>query len=123
MDKHPIAYISCAFLAGTAVSILVQYALTNRIRSQKSCEKSTSREKGDHGYDSRSVNAARKNIANGIESCIGNTPLIRIKSLSEATGCDILAKAEVELGQLPCSGYNSSQGYSVPKWRWQYPEG
>lgn len=26
--------------------------------------------------------------------CIGNTPLIRIKSLSEATGCEILAKAE-----------------------------
>ena len=30
----------------------------------------------------------------GIEGCIGNTPLIRIKSLSEETGCEILAKAE-----------------------------
>ena len=30
----------------------------------------------------------------GIESCVGNTPLFRIKSLSEATGCEILAKAE-----------------------------
>ena len=35
-----------------------------------------------------------KQISEGIESCIGNTPLFRIKSLSEATGCDILAKAE-----------------------------
>ena len=31
----------------------------------------------------------------GIEGCIGNTPLFKIKSLSEATGCEILAKAEV----------------------------
>lgn len=34
-------------------------------------------------------------IPSGIEACVGNTPLFRIKSLSEATGCDILAKAEV----------------------------
>lgn len=34
-------------------------------------------------------------IAEGIEGCIGNTPLFRIKSLSEATGCDIFGKAEV----------------------------
>lgn len=33
-------------------------------------------------------------IPDGIEGCIGNTPLFRIKSLSEATGCTILAKAE-----------------------------
>lgn len=34
-------------------------------------------------------------IKEGIEGCIGDTPLIRIKSLSEYTGCDILVKAEV----------------------------
>jgi len=34
-------------------------------------------------------------IKTGIEGCIGDTPLIKIKSLSEATGCEILAKAEV----------------------------
>ncbi|KAL9616567.1 MAG: hypothetical protein Q9160_008570 [Pyrenula sp. 1 TL-2023] len=33
-------------------------------------------------------------IGHGIESTIGNTPLIKIKSLSSATGCTILAKAE-----------------------------
>lgn len=33
-------------------------------------------------------------VKEGIEGCIGNTPLIKIKSLSEATGCEILAKAE-----------------------------
>jgi cysteine synthase A len=34
-------------------------------------------------------------IPEGIEGCIGNTPLFKIKSLSEETGCEILAKAEV----------------------------
>lgn len=33
-------------------------------------------------------------IRTGIEGTIGNTPLIKIKSLSDATGCEILAKAE-----------------------------
>lgn len=33
-------------------------------------------------------------IVDGIEGTIGNTPLIKIRSLSEATGCIILAKAE-----------------------------
>jgi len=31
----------------------------------------------------------------GIEGCIGNTPLLRLRSLSAATGCTILAKAEL----------------------------
>lgn len=34
-------------------------------------------------------------IKDGIEGCIGNTPLIKIKSLSDYTGCEILVKAEV----------------------------
>ncbi|WP_238122015.1 MULTISPECIES: cysteine synthase A [unclassified Xanthobacter] len=33
-------------------------------------------------------------IRNGLVESIGNTPLIRLKRASEATGCDILAKAE-----------------------------
>ncbi|KAF2132648.1 PALP-domain-containing protein [Dothidotthia symphoricarpi CBS 119687] len=33
-------------------------------------------------------------IKDGIEGCIGDTPLIKIKSLSEYTGCEILVKAE-----------------------------
>ena len=36
-----------------------------------------------------------EDIKEGIEGCIGDTPLIKIKSLSEYTGCDILVKAEV----------------------------
>lgn len=33
-------------------------------------------------------------ISVGVEGLIGNTPLIKLKSLSEATGCEIFAKAE-----------------------------
>ncbi|OVA02181.1 Tryptophan synthase beta subunit-like PLP-dependent enzymes superfamily [Macleaya cordata] len=36
----------------------------------------------------------KKKSRNGLIDAIGNTPLIRINSLSEATGCEILAKAE-----------------------------
>lgn len=33
-------------------------------------------------------------IKNGFPGTIGNTPLIRINSFSEETGCEILGKAE-----------------------------
>ncbi|KAF9420304.1 hypothetical protein BGZ94_009161 [Podila epigama] len=33
-------------------------------------------------------------ICDGVAGLIGNTPMVRIKSLSDATGCEILAKAE-----------------------------
>ncbi|ABG31880.1 cysteine synthase A [Roseobacter denitrificans] len=33
-------------------------------------------------------------VARDLEQAIGNTPLIRLKAASEATGCDILGKAE-----------------------------
>lgn len=63
-----------AFVSGVAVSISAYYL-----------------------YQSLStpiVNEIRGKDAEGIESTIGNTPLFVIESLSEATGCTILAKAE-----------------------------
>jgi cysteine synthase A len=44
-----------------------------------------------------SIQNGAGNIKEGIEGCIGDTPLIKIKSLSDYTGCEILAKAEVRL--------------------------
>ncbi|CAK7205917.1 Cysteine synthase 2 [Sporothrix eucalyptigena] len=44
--------------------------------------------------NSSELHRATPPVADGIAGCIGDTPLIRIRSLSEATGCDILAKAE-----------------------------
>ncbi|KAI9297651.1 pyridoxal phosphate-dependent enzyme, beta subunit [Neoconidiobolus thromboides FSU 785] len=40
------------------------------------------------------ITSNNKQIKHGIEDLIGNTPMVLIKSLSEATGCKILAKAE-----------------------------
>lgn len=46
---------------------------------------------GGGGCDDKGVGDVR----DGIDACVGNTPLFRIKSLSEETGCEIFAKAEV----------------------------
>ncbi|CAI2179941.1 15288_t:CDS:2 [Funneliformis geosporum] len=40
------------------------------------------------------IDVISEDIVDGIEGLIGNTPLMRIKSLSDATGCEILGKAE-----------------------------
>jgi cysteine synthase len=49
------------------------------------------------------TNVDEDGFGSGIEACIGNTPLIKIRSLSEATGRTILAKAELlnGAGQSP----------------------
>ena len=44
-----------------------------------------------------SAKGAGVDFPEGIEACIGNTPLFKIRSLSEATACEILGKAEVLL--------------------------
>jgi len=57
-------------------------------------------------------------VPEGIEACIGNTPLFRIKSLSDETGCEILAKAEVAMPKLQINlGFSDTR--QVSKWsRW-----
>lgn len=42
----------------------------------------------------RSTAPDDKLVSVGIEGLIGNTPLFKLRALSEATGCEILAKAE-----------------------------
>jgi cysteine synthase len=44
--------------------------------------------------NSPSVTIAAPRPASGLEAAIGNTPLIRLRRASEATGCTILGKAE-----------------------------
>jgi cysteine synthase A len=47
------------------------------------------------GKDTRRTTVLEpRTIAVGVEGLIGNTPLIKLKSLSDATGCEILGKAE-----------------------------
>ncbi|KAL9147211.1 hypothetical protein ABFS82_13G158700 [Erythranthe guttata] len=65
----------------TLLSILavLSYVMINNSRSRS---KSSSRK------------AAVKKPSTGLVAAIGNTPLIRINSLSDATGCEILGKSE-----------------------------
>eukprot|EP00730_Choanoeca_flexa_P013080 TRINITY_DN4944_c0_g1_i1.p1 TRINITY_DN4944_c0_g1~~TRINITY_DN4944_c0_g1_i1.p1 ORF type:complete len:366 (+),score=77.31 TRINITY_DN4944_c0_g1_i1:3-1100(+) len=42
----------------------------------------------------RNASSSRVNICKGVREAIGNTPLIELPSLSQATGCRILVKAE-----------------------------
>lgn len=74
-------HVAAAFVGGIAVTYTI-YELSNYLK------KSTLT-----GPLAPDVPAPTK-IQLGIESTIGNTPLIVIKSLSEATGCTILAKCE-----------------------------
>ncbi|OJJ46097.1 hypothetical protein ASPZODRAFT_67217 [Penicilliopsis zonata CBS 506.65] len=85
MNEYSRFYIGAAFLAG----IVVALGLEQRLRPQKKDD--------DTAEASRSRLNARTGppaIVEGVEGCIGNTPLFRIKSLSDATGCEILGKAE-----------------------------
>ncbi|EPS29271.1 hypothetical protein PDE_04220 [Penicillium oxalicum 114-2] len=40
--------------------------------------------------------SAAQGVVNGLTEAIGNTPLIRLKRLSEETGCNVLGKAEFQ---------------------------
>ena len=66
---------------GVALGTSATYLLTTRTRSRRAEEN-----------DETSLT---EDIVDGVEGLIGNTKLVRIRSLSIATGCEILAKAEV----------------------------
>ncbi|KAJ5367225.1 Tryptophan synthase beta subunit-like PLP-dependent enzymes superfamily [Penicillium brevicompactum] len=86
MPDHSTAYIGTAFVAGVCL------ALTYQELSRPKCEE-ISKEQPSRTKDLE-ARAGPPAIVEGIEGCIGNTPLFRIKSLSDETGCEILGKAE-----------------------------
>lgn len=103
MTDHSRIYFGAAFLAGVVITVgfkdLIYPELRHRLRqdglkgqSKDSIERNSS--KDPNALIARNGPPA---IVDGIEGCIGNTHLLRIKSLSEETGCEILAKAEVRL--------------------------
>lgn len=78
-------------LLAVGFSELLYPELKNRIRGTRS---QPTKVLQDGSADSLTVRSGPPAIVDGIEGCIGNTPLLRIKSLSDATGCEILGKAE-----------------------------
>lgn len=96
MDQHSRWSICTAFATGVVVSITLQIIygqiVSKRQKEETGHEKSNALSKPIPHSEHPSLDVS--SIKEGIEGCIGNTPLIRIKSLSEETGCEILAKAE-----------------------------
>ncbi|CRL21002.1 Pyridoxal phosphate-dependent enzyme, beta subunit [Penicillium camemberti] len=86
MPDHSTAYIGTAFAAGVCLALAYQ-ELSRPSREDNVTEQISP----TNGLIAR---AGPPTIVEGIEGCIGNTPLFRIKSLSDETGCEILGKAE-----------------------------
>jgi len=76
-------HVAAAFVGGIAVTYTI-YELSTHLRNSR--QDSSGKATSNDGADLKDQQ--------GIESTIGNTPLIVIKSLSEPTGCTILAKCE-----------------------------
>ena len=106
MDNREKIYVATAFTLGALLTLgfkdfypdLEWRFLSGRKKSRTLASAWFEGEGGikleDH-TDIKSLKASNLNIPEGVASCVGNTPLFRIKSLSDETGCDILAKAEV----------------------------
>lgn len=88
-------------MAGILIAVgfkdIVYPELEQQLREyrSKTCKHDKSSSRRETSSDALVARHGPPAIVDGIEGCIGNTPLLRIKSLSEATGCEILAKAEV----------------------------
>ncbi|KAL2421321.1 Cysteine synthase 2 [Exophiala dermatitidis] len=82
-------------LVGFAAGLVVA-AVFEQIRSRyySSSHRSERKPDAQGKADSALASEAIRPAGVGIESTIGNTPLIEIRSLSTATGCTILAKCE-----------------------------
>ena len=103
MAARTSLYIGLSFAAGVLLTLGFKdvypdlerhYHLRQRRYSLQNLRKKVSKiQLKDHTARS-STATLDKEIPEGIEACIGNTPLFKIKSLSDATGCEILAKAE-----------------------------
>ncbi|KAF3026930.1 hypothetical protein E8E15_002813 [Penicillium rubens] len=86
MSDRSAAYVGTAFVAG--VCLAFAYQELSRPRNEDNVTEQVSPTSG------LIARPGPPSIVEGIEGCIGNTPLFRIKSLSDETGCEILGKAE-----------------------------
>ncbi|KAH8689082.1 putative cysteine synthase [Talaromyces proteolyticus] len=89
-------YVSAAFVAGVLATIVLKEVYDRsrqHVKPTKVGGKTADIFHSDKGL-LKSVRQGPPAIVEGVEGCIGNTPLFRIKSLSDETGCEILAKAE-----------------------------
>lgn len=139
MPDYTKYYIAGAFFSGIALTAAYNRRLTKSFEPDNSQDASTqqhwilSKLSGINDLDTLKKTLAELesslvkgkgagDIKEGIEGCIGDTPLIRIKSLSDYTGCDILVKAEVGLSKYSGMMFGTLTRMTVSQWRWQQPK-
>ncbi|KAE8212466.1 hypothetical protein CF327_g3893 [Tilletia walkeri] len=84
----------------SSVIFIVNQRQRRRLRRQLQRFRSRDESGDDDKFRSgkaKMIQVKSAEIVKGVEGLIGNTPLMRINSLSDATGCEILGKAEVRL--------------------------
>jgi cysteine synthase A len=124
MSEHNRVFIGGAFVAGVLVTIALKELHRQQFGTAPTNQTMQSNLSSHEEDLLNSVRSGPPAIVEGVEGCIGNTPLFRIKSLSDETGCEILAKAEVRgLQILPCAYDSSSDRYAVPQWSRRQPQG
>ena len=122
MENRPGVYLTIAFAAGVLLTLGFKdfYPdLERRFRRRRrgdavnsvagaGLERGNKVDLQDHTR-SGAAGTRVSDIPQGIEACIGNTPLFKINSLSDATGCDILGKAEVQTRSSICFTFRKCQ--------------
>lgn len=136
MENHPQLLLTAAFLTGVLFTLKFKdfyLALDHLSCGGRTSERSANGDGDESGLFDETLRLedetidqyafqSSAGIVEGIEGTIGNTPLIRIKSLSDATGCEILGKAE-ESDIKKFSLLMISFDYStVSQWCWRKPE-
>ncbi len=129
MENRPKLYAFTAFVAGILLTLGykdfypdLEWRFWRRRRANRTITGAGLNDSGRINLEDHEKNGAvTVQIPEGIEACIGNTPLFKIKSLSSETGCDILAKAEVNHRILLASG-DLSDSLVVSQWRWRQSE-
>lgn len=115
LSDHPKAYGTAALVAAFAAGILVTLGIKDAYPDLEDRFQQKHRRAGSRGskvlgprrssifwgtpvkledHEETSLSPSEGIAEGGIAACIGNTPLVKIQSLSDATGRTILAKAE-----------------------------
>ncbi|KAI0663372.1 PALP-domain-containing protein [Cubamyces menziesii] len=85
-SKSTNKYIFYGVLVGLALSLTTSSVL-EYLQERK-------RKRADLTFEPRPIELRSDEVVDGVTGLIGNTPLVRIKSLSDALGVEILGKAE-----------------------------
>lgn len=88
-----IRRVSGILVSTVLVSVCLYLWEKSAARNTSSSSNSNNTDKG--ALSQNTSNSIPSNIPVGLDQLIGNTPLVKINSLSNATGCSILAKLEL----------------------------